>query len=345
MGRKPTRTGAIPRLRARRQKSGKVHYYYDHGGTPRKETALGSDYGLAVKRWAELEGERSAPEVRQAITFRYVAGQYRIHVVPTKAPRTQRDNLGEIEKLFLFFDDPPNCPLDEISPQDVHEFLAWRGKSAKTRANREKALLSHIWNWARSRGYTSLANPCAGIKGHKLRGRRDIYVEDEDFAAVYDKAPPALRDAMDLAYLTAQRPSDVLRMDESHVRDDSLEVRQSKTAAKLRIEVSGHLKVLLTRIRRRKQSLPIYSTRLIVAESGRPLTLRQLEEAFTTARSAAQVDAKAFQFRDLRAVAGTDKAEGSLDVRQAQEQLGHTSMAMTEHYLRARRGKKVTPTR
>lgn len=322
-----------------------MHYYYDHGGRPRRETPLGTDYGLAIKKWAELEGDRSAPQVREAITFRHVAEQYRIHVVPTKAPRTQRDNLGELEKLLGFFDDPPRCPLDAIQPRHVHTFLAWRGKTAKTRANREKALLSHIWNWARSRGYTSLANPCAGIKGHTLRGRRDVYIEDEDFAAVYDKAPPALRDAMDLAYLSAQRPSDVLRMDESHLRDDALEVRQSKTAAKLRIEVSGHLKALVARIRRRKQSLPVYSTRMIVADNGQPLTLRQLEALFTASRVAANVDAKSFQFRDLRAVAGTDKAEGAADVRKAQEQLGHTSMAMTEHYLRGRRGKKVTPTR
>lgn len=70
MGRKPTKPSAIPHLRARRKPSGVVHYYYDHGGKPRKETPLGSDYGLAIKRWAELEGDRTAPEVRQVITFR-----------------------------------------------------------------------------------------------------------------------------------------------------------------------------------------------------------------------------------------------------------------------------------
>jgi len=32
-------------------------------------------------------------------------------------------------------------------------------------------------------------------------------------------------------------------------------------------------------------------------------------------------------------------------LRAAQEQLGHKSASMTEHYVRGRLGKKVTPTR
>lgn len=45
-------------LRARVQKSGKTFYYFDTGGKPRKEIPLGSDYVLAVRKWAELS---SAP--------------------------------------------------------------------------------------------------------------------------------------------------------------------------------------------------------------------------------------------------------------------------------------------
>ncbi|WP_232439928.1 tyrosine-type recombinase/integrase [Burkholderia ubonensis] len=52
-----------------------------------------------------------------------------------------------------------------------------------------------------------------------------------------------------------------------------------------------------------------------------------------------------FQFRDLRAKAGTDKAESSRDIRAAQRQLGHTSIVMTEHYVRERKGDRVEPTK
>ncbi|WP_203224879.1 hypothetical protein [Candidatus Glomeribacter gigasporarum] len=40
-------------MRARHRTSG-TYYYLDTSGTPRREIALGSDYALAVKKWAEL---------------------------------------------------------------------------------------------------------------------------------------------------------------------------------------------------------------------------------------------------------------------------------------------------
>ncbi|MGE8281602.1 MAG: tyrosine-type recombinase/integrase [Stenotrophomonas sp.] len=49
--------------------------------------------------------------------------------------------------------------------------------------------------------------------------------------------------------------------------------------------------------------------------------------------------------RDLRAKAATDKAESAGDIRQAQRQLGHTTVSMTEHYARRRKSGKVTPTK
>src|SRR5260364_166897 len=54
MGRKPSRNKNLPQgMRARHRTSG-TYYYLDTSGTPRREIALGSDYALAVKKWAEL---------------------------------------------------------------------------------------------------------------------------------------------------------------------------------------------------------------------------------------------------------------------------------------------------
>lgn len=79
--------------------------------------------------------------------------------------------------------------------------------------------------------------------------------------------------------------------------------------------------------------------------------MRALQSGFDRARTAAIKSSphlkeaiEAFQFRDLRAKAGTDKAESG-GMREAQMQLGHENMSMTEHYIRQRRGQKVTPTR
>ena len=338
MGRKPSKPNAIPRLRVR-VRGKKSHYYYDHGGKPRKETPLGSDYGIAIKRWAELEHAATLPPPA-VITFRWVAMEYLRIVVPTKAVRTQSDNRRELSKLIEFFDDPP-APLEAIKPMNVRQYLTWRA-AAPVRANREKALLSHVWNFARDKGYTALPNPCAGIKGFRERGR-DTYIEDDQYASIWDAADACLRDAMDLAYLTGQRPGDVLRLAETDIRDGVLRVTQGKTGARLRIAVAGELAALLERIRERKRGYKVHSTRLIVNESGRTIGTNAMSRRWAKACAAAGVSG--VQFRDLRAKAGTDKADASGSLRDAQAQLGHGSVVMTEHYVRNRRGAKVTPTR
>lgn len=337
MGRKPSKPGAIPRFRAR--KRGKATYYfYDHGGKPRKETPLGTDYGLAVKRWAELEHASDLP-APAVVLFRHVAEAYRREVIPTKAPRTQQDNMRELANLLAFFDDPP-APLDAIAPGDVMDYLKWR-KAAPVRAQREKALFSHLWNWARGERYTDKPNPCAGIKAKGSKGR-DAYLEDADYRRVWDAGSETLRDAMDLAYLTGQRPADVLRLLETDVRDGALHVTQGKTGAKVRIEVAGALDALLGRIRARKRGHKVHCTRLVVNAAGRPIGVNALSRYWKAACTAAGVEG--YQFRDLRAKAATDTEEATGNIRESQRQLGHASVAMTEHYARNRKGARVMPT-
>lgn len=171
-----------------------------------------------------------------------------------------------------------------------------------------------------------------------------MYIDDGAFAAVYAQADQSVRDAMDLAYLTGQRPGDVLRMDETHIRDGILHVQQGKTGQRVRVAVVGELADVIDRIKTRKRSCAVYATRLVVDDRGRPLSLGRLQSHFVAAREAAGIEPAAFQFRDLRAKAATDKTERS-DIRQAQKQLGHSTVTTTEGYVRNRLGDKATPTR
>lgn len=226
-----------------RPKPGGVYYYYDSGGKPRKEIALGKDYVEAVRRWAELESETKS-SLGILITFKDVADRYTRDIIPTKAPRTQKDNLKELASLLKFFNNPP-APLNAIKPINIRQFMDWRGKEAKTRANREKALFSHIWNKAREWGLTDQPNPCAGIEGFTEEGR-DIYVSDDVLEALLKVADEPLKEAVDLAYLTGQRPSDVLKMKMTDIKDGCLEIAQRKTKVKLRLQISGDLANLIT---------------------------------------------------------------------------------------------------
>lgn len=339
MGRKPTKNLHLPpRMRLKQTLRGKTYYYYDMGGKPRRWKALGGDFVEALRRYADLEaGNRSAAAL---ITFRHVAERYVREVLPGKAAETQRTNMLQLDRLYQFFDAPP-APIDEIKPVHVRKYLDWR-KASPVAANREIALLSHIFNKAREWGATDRPNPCSGVRKHRESGR-DVYVGDTLYKAVWEKADLPLREAMDLAYLTGQRPADVLKLDERDVRDGVLSIKQNKTGARLRIHVVGHLAMLLDRLTARKVGHNPRSTRLIVDEQGQPLGRDALRFRFDKARESAGIPKQEFQFRDLRAKAGTDK-EATTDMSGAQALLGHGSQAMTEHYVR-KRGVAVNPTK
>ncbi|HDR8952683.1 TPA: tyrosine-type recombinase/integrase [Burkholderia vietnamiensis] len=325
-------------MRLKQTSRGKTYYYYDMGGKPRLWKALGGDFVEALRLYADLEqGDRTA---RALVTFRHVAERYLIDVLPGKAVETRRTNLLQLERLYSFFDSPP-APLDEIKPIHIRKYLDWR-KASPVAANREVALFSHIFNKAREWGATDRPNPCAGVRKYRETGR-DVYVDDGVYKAVWEKADLPLREAMELAYLTGQRPADVLKMDERDVRDGVVAIRQNKTGARLRIEIVGELATLLDQLALRKAKHNPRSTRLIVDEDGKPLGRAALRFRFDRARDAAGIAKDEFQFRDLRAKAGTDK-ESASDLRGAQSLLGHGSVAMTEHYVR-KRGRTVTPTR
>ena len=349
MGRKPTKNLNLPpKMRARAKAGGKLWYYYDAGGKPRREIPLGCEYTTAVRKWAELEQDKPERAI-QLITFKDVSDRYLREVIPTKAALTQRGNLFELDWLLKFFNDPP-APLDSIKPIHIRKYLDWRGQTARVRANREKALFSHIWNMARAWGLTSQPNPCSGIKGFTETGR-DIYIEDIIYKAVWDAADEPLQDALDLAYLIGQRPADTRKLRETDIKEDVLVFEQGKTGKKMRIEIIGELATLIKKIKKRKEGYKIHTLSLVCNESGRALTECALRSRFDKARKAAikanphLSDAiKEFQFRDLRAKAGTDKADSG-GMREAQMQLGHESMSMTEHYVRSRKGQKVSPTK
>jgi len=351
MGRKPTINLNLPKgMRARRQRSGIVYYYYDTGGRPRNEIPLGTDYAFAVKRWAELDMEANPWHV-DVITVRYVGERFEKEVLPTKANTTQRLWKSCLTQLYRFFDDPP-AALAQIKPMHVRQYLDWR-RSSPVRANRERALLSLLWNHAREWGYTDQPNPTMGIHGFSEVGR-DHYVDDRVYSALWNAACQPLRDAMDIAFLTGQRPADVLRLARTDIRDGALWIRQAKTRARLRILIEGELAEVISRVKAIRHN--VESLHLVRNEDGQPVTQPALRARYDKARVKAVATAKAAgdfelaaqitatQFRDLRAKAATEK-EQSAGLEAAKDQLGHTSSSTTRRYVRNRLGKLVTPTK
>ncbi len=359
MGRTPTKNWNLPKgMRARTRVSGNTYYYFETGIVKRKEIPLGNDYVKAIQQWSELTKNHSS-NLNQLVTFKYVAERYTQEIIPTKAPRTRSDNIQQLAKLLEFFHDDPPLALERIEPVHIRQFMTWRGESAKVQANRCKALFSHIWNFVRNSGLTTLANPCQGIRGFTETGRKN-YIDDEIYHAVFSVASPALKDAMDMAFLTGQRPADVLKISATHIKDDMLSVTQGKTKKTIRIRLNNDsgqrndLGKLVDRIMTRKRKHKIADVALICGMGGYRMSKGGLDSAFDRARLLAVDKAdsegkydlvaliKGFQFRDLRAKAATEKAD-SAGIEEARRQLAHGSTKMTQHYVR--KGEVVTPTK
>jgi integrase len=335
--------------RTKRMVSGKVweSFYYngrDENGK-RIEIPLGNDLNEAKRKWAELECRPASTETG---AMRFIFDRYEREIIPTKAPRTQQDNHKEMLQLRGVFD---NAPIDAITPQHIAQYRDARGKKAAVRANRELALFSHVWNMAREWGYTAKENPCRGVRKNK-EAPRDFYADDAVWAVVYAQAPDELKDAMDLAYLTGQRPADVLKMMETNVRDGALEVMQNKTGKRLRIlldredGVRTQLGQVIDRIRARPRK--VRSFFLIATVSGMPMSKNMLRNRFEAARDAAAsgcaeelaARVRQFQFRDIRPKAASEMN----DTLAASKLLGHSEQEITKKvYIRV--GETVKPTR
>lgn len=236
----------------------------------------------------------------------------------------------------------------EMNPDDMkphHMMQYYDRRSSKISAKKELKFVSVIFNWGIGRGYINALNPVIGItRQMKVKEKRDIYVTDEEFLLVYKHSRGVIRDALDIAYLTGQRPADVKKMRWDHIKDGYLHVTQNKTGAKLKIMIIGELADVLDRIKRRG----VVSMMILADPNGHQLNDDgYFRYHFYKARDAAEAEAKEkgipfqkFQFRDLRPKNATDWK----DPEKARLLLGHATLKMTEQaYIREKEGKEVAP--
>jgi integrase len=107
--------------------------------------------------------------------------------------------------------------------------------------------------------------------------------------AVYDAAVQELKDAMDLAYLTGQRPADVLKVATTDLNSGFLTVKQGKTAKKLRLRledegIQSGLSTFINDLQERRTLSGIKTSRLITNTSGLRMSQQMLRNRWDEAR-------------------------------------------------------------
>ncbi|MBJ2258296.1 tyrosine-type recombinase/integrase [Pseudomonas psychrophila] len=326
-----------------------VSYYYNgrDAAGKRKEIPLGTDLDQAKVEWARLE--RKAPPKPNNL-MAYVFDRYEKEIIPGKSIRTQSDNYKELKQLRKAFE---SAPIESITPQVVAQYRDAR--TAKVRANREIALLSHAFTIAREWGLTDKANPCFGVRRNKEKPR-DYYAGEIVWNAVYSEAAQELKDAMDLAYLTGQRPADVLKIAATDLNNGFLLISQGKTEKRLRLRledagIQSGLSTFIDDLLERRALNGVKTSTLITNSSGLRMSQQMLRNRWDDARENAAVKAatdgdlalatsiRQFQFKDIR-----PKAASEIELVHASRLLGHSSEEITKKVYR-RVGEIVNPTK
>jgi len=302
------------------------HGSYYYVSLDNKWINLGRDLSIAKIEWAKLDGSNPPQKGMAALINRYMT-----EVAPLKAPRTYKDNLIEVENLKKVFG--KMSPKD-IRPHHIGSYLDLRGKKAPTRANREKALLSHILTKGMRWGYLD-SNPCFGVTRNKETARTR-YISDNEYLKVWQKSNLTIRCLMDMAYLTSQRISDLLDIKHSDISDAGIEFIQQKTGKKLRVAMTDHVRAVVDRCHRIYPK--VKSNYLFYSKLGGRYTYGGISAMFR--RSVKKAGVIDFHFHDLRAKAITDSKLAGQD---AQKLAGHATPAMTERYVRLHTFEDVQP--
>lgn len=318
MGRRRSRNHDLPP--GMHRKAGR--YYFGRNDKP-----LGADLAVALRKWADLSGERLPGE---PASFAAAVVQYRIHELPKRAAKTQTGYSQQLDRLVAVFG---RMRLDRIRPVNVREFLKLRPAIAGTR---DKAVLSLVFNFARNDGLTDAPNPCIGVRG--VKSKRSVYVDDVGFGLVLAAADQLgdrpLRDFLELAYRTGADASVILRMTRQDVQDGALRAARSKTGRIATVTIEGPLQAIVQRLL--ALSFPVQALNLILDERGQGMRLAAIRRRFWKARKLAGAT---WQIRDLRAKSGTD-AE---NLEEARKLLAHAQESTTALYRRSRIGERARP--
>ncbi len=299
-------------------------YWHVKGG---KWTRLGADLRSALAEYARVHS--AAPNGAMAALIDRAMVEILRDVRDSTAKQYRRAAQDLKHALTEF-------RPEQVEPRDVAKLKVGWAKTPNM-ANRRLSLLRQVFALAVEWQIVD-SNPCVGVRRHKEK-KRDRYLTDAEYAAIWQAGSPSLRAAMDIAYLTGQRISDVLRIRMADVSAEGISFRQGKTAARVLVRMTPDLAEAVAAAKELPR--PVRGlTLLCTLRGGRPYAYATVRDMWNRACEAAGVSDA--HLHDLRAKSLTDaKAQG----KNAQALGGHTTEAMTLRYIRQRETVVAEPPR
>jgi integrase len=319
MGRKRTKDRHLPTRVYLRAGS---YYFVDQLG---KWHRLGRDFGSAMTAYGRIL------EDSPLRTMGDLFDRYQREIMPTKAPKTQRDNAHQLKRLRSVF---AHMRPQELQTVHVYQYRDRRGLQSKTGANRELELLSHVCSKARQWGAMT-HHPCMRVEKFRTPPRRR-YVTDAEFDLVYALAPPMIQIAMDLALHTGLRRGDLLALTRDHLTEDGIVVNTAKTGKAMVIGWSPDLTAI---VERAKAFEPQVRRHLICTKKGKAYSGDGFNSVWSRVMDAALKAGLAvrFTFHDLR---GKSASDDTLEA--SSKRLGHADPRITQRVYR-RKPETVSP--
>jgi integrase len=308
-----------------------VSYWLDMRGTGKPDIALGTDHAQALAEYHRLKTDRP----RIAGTIEEAFQRWEREELPGYVNATTRRNYAQSLKTMRPVFGP--ATWDSVRVSTIAEYL--KRRTAKTQANREKALLSVIWGKAREWELTALPFPAYKMRLSNPEKAQDVQFTADAFAAMYSVAVPYLRDAMDIASATGLRVRDIIALRLSDVRAGAIAFQSSKTGKRGAFDIAAS-PVLASVVERRKALKPPHL--FLLTHGNRQVTERMLTDAWARARAKALPECPEVEgllLRHLRKYAA--QLAGSLP--EAQALLQHGSAATTARHYRP--SEKLRPVR
>ena len=191
-----------------------AYYHVTTAGGSQKWTRLApaSDYGAALRAWAEIEGRREqvGESVRDAVQAYLAHCASRVET----GHLSQKTLTGYTGSTGPLLDVLGDCALRDVTDQEIRRYRSGRttakGKPAPIAANREIALLSASYGHAAELGWIpSAVNPCRHVKRNQERPRQR-YITDAELAALLKHAPAWMQAAIRITVSTGMRVTDLL---------------------------------------------------------------------------------------------------------------------------------------
>lgn len=293
-----------------------AYYYVSRVAGKVRWVRLSTDYGEALRKWADMEGGQP----RHTWTIADAVAHYLAVSATRLKPATLAGYTENCKRLLPVFG---AMPIADLRRAHVYSYVVKRGNVA---GNRERALLSAVYGHLAKAGVFDGPNPAAGLQFRNTEKARKRYITDGELGALLDACRPRMRTLVRFAYLTGMRQADILGLRLTAAIDAGIAYTDGKTGQDHLIAWTDELRGLVKRAAgSRIGAVPVFLTR-----DGTAYTSDGFKASWRAVKLRAGLPD--VNFHDLRRKAGSDADSDA----HAQSLLGHADGKITRKHYRAK---------